>query len=87
MFYLEGLSEILKILKPAYCLKAIEEHKMDQGIIFCRTKLDCDNIEKYLLKAGRGKISCVCLHGDRKPHERRANLERFKVRAYDTHVL
>lgn len=25
------------------------------------------------------QFSCVCLHGDRKPHERKQNLERFKV--------
>lgn len=24
------------------------------------------------------KYSCVCLHGDRKPQERKANLEKFK---------
>ena len=26
-----------------------------------------------------GKLSCVCLHGDRKPPERKANLQKFKV--------
>jgi hypothetical protein len=26
----------------------------------------------------RNSYSCVCLHGDRKPPERKANLERFK---------
>lgn len=25
------------------------------------------------------QLSCVCLHGDRKPNERKNNLERFKV--------
>ena len=28
---------------------------MDQGIIFCRTKLDCDNLEKYLSARGGGE--------------------------------
>jgi len=31
---------------------------------------------------GRGKenpFSCVCLHGDRRPQERKENLEKFKV--------
>ena len=28
-----------------------------QAIIFCRTKLDCDNVEQYLLKLGGGEIS------------------------------
>ena len=56
---------------------------MDYGIIFCRTKVDCDNLEQYLNKMGGGKnsnqkYSCTVLHGDRKPHERKANLEMFK---------
>ncbi|KAJ8955849.1 hypothetical protein NQ318_005394 [Aromia moschata] len=51
---------------------------MDKAIIFCRTKLDCDNLEKYMKQLDRNKYSCVCLHGDRKPNERRANLEAFK---------
>ena len=50
---------------------------MDQGMIFCRTKLDCDNMESYLKSNGRD-ITCVCLHGDRKPAERKANLDLFK---------
>ena len=29
--------------------------------------------------AGRREFSCVCLHGDRKPQERKGNLEKFKV--------
>ena len=67
-----------------YCLKAIRQHKMDQAIIFCRTKLDCDNMETYFKQQGGGpdkpghQFSCVCLHSDRKPPERRSNLEKFK---------
>ena len=77
---------------------------MDQAIIFCRTKLDCDNIENYLQSLGGGQdtlrilsvysrytiitvgpksvvneYSCVCLHGDRRPQERKDNLQKFKV--------
>lgn len=48
------------------------------AIIFCRTKLDCDNLERYLRQIDSTKYSCVCLHGDRKPHERKQNLEMFK---------
>lgn len=50
---------------------------MDRAIIFCRTKIDCDNLERYL-KSVSSDFSCVCLHGDRKPQERKSNLERFK---------
>ncbi|KAI1708674.1 DEAD/DEAH box helicase domain-containing protein [Ditylenchus destructor] len=71
----ETLSEAVKILKASYVLKAIEEHKMKQCIIFCRTKLDCDNLENFLTAKG---YSCLCLHGDRNATERSKNLERFK---------
>ncbi|XP_047999497.1 ATP-dependent RNA helicase Ddx1 [Leguminivora glycinivorella] len=73
----ETLSEAVKILKGEYCVRAIREHKMDRAIIFCRTKLDCDNMERFLKSFG-SEFSCVCLHGDRKPQERKANLESFK---------
>jgi len=66
------------MLKGEYCLKAIRAHQMDYGLIFCRTKLDCDNMEAYL--TSNGNVSCVCLHGDRKPQERRDNLQLFKER-------
>ncbi|XP_046814576.1 ATP-dependent RNA helicase Ddx1 isoform X1 [Vespa crabro] len=74
----EVLSEAVKILKGEYCIRAIREHKMDRALLFCRTKLDCDNLERYLKQVGGSELSCVCLHGDRKPQERKANLEKFK---------
>lgn len=80
----EMLSEAVKLLKGEYVITAINEHKMDKGIIFCRTKVDCDNMENHFNSLGGGPrnrnnpYSCVCLHGDRKPHERKENLEKFK---------
>ncbi|XP_044735811.1 ATP-dependent RNA helicase Ddx1 isoform X2 [Chrysoperla carnea] len=74
----ETLSEAVKMLKGEYCVRAIEKHRMEKAIIFCRTKVDCDNLERYLKQIGGNKYSCVCLHGDRKPNERKANLEKFK---------
>lgn len=50
----ETYSEAVKILKGEYTIKAIEEHRMDRALIFCRTKLDCDNLEKYLQLRGQG---------------------------------
>ena len=50
-------SEAIKILKAEYLLRAIIEHKMDQAIIFCRTKLDCDNMERYLIAKGGGTFN------------------------------
>lgn len=90
------------MLKAQCLVKAINALKMDQAIIFCRTKLDCDNIEAYLVALGGGQrskfkiklcivcvyagskamvneYSCVCLHGDRRPQERKDNLVAFKV--------
>ncbi|GLV36238.1 Dead-box-1 [Carabus blaptoides fortunei] len=74
----ETLSEAVKMLKGEYCIRAINEHKMDRAIVFCRTKLDCDNLERYMKQANAREYSCVCLHGDRKPNERKENLEKFK---------
>lgn len=74
----ETLSEAVKLLKGEYCIRAIDEHKMDRAIIFCRTKLDCDNLERYMKSIDNRKYTCVCLHGDRKPNERKENLEKFK---------
>ncbi len=51
--YLETLSEAVKMLKGEYCIRAINEHKMDKALVFCRTKLDCDNLEKYFNQIGR----------------------------------
>ncbi|XP_028392095.1 ATP-dependent RNA helicase DDX1-like [Dendronephthya gigantea] len=80
----EMFSEASKMLKAEYLVKAIRQHRMDQAIVFCRTKLDCDNIENYLINLGGGnramvnEYSCVCLHSDRSVHERRENLRMFK---------
>ncbi|KAL3860213.1 hypothetical protein ACJMK2_010369 [Sinanodonta woodiana] len=74
----KNYSEAVKILKGEYVIQAITEHNMEKSLIFCRTKLDCDNLEKYLQQRGGGKLSCVCLHGDRKPQERKGNLQKFK---------
>ncbi|KAG0720084.1 ATP-dependent RNA helicase Ddx1 [Chionoecetes opilio] len=80
----ETLSEAVKMLKGELCVKAIDTHNMDKALIFCRTKVDCDNLERYFNQIGGGAhnrgnpYACVCLHGDRKPAERKANLQTFK---------
>ncbi|EGD75338.1 eIF4a [Salpingoeca rosetta] len=77
----ETTSEAIKILKFMYTLKAIDAHNMEQVIVFCRTRLDCDNLEKYLQAQDSPgpahKYPTRCLHGSRGP-ERRQNLEAFK---------
>lgn len=52
---IESLSEAAKLLKAEYLVRAISAHKMEQAILFCRTKLDCDNIENYLQSLGGGQ--------------------------------
>ncbi|XP_059471757.1 ATP-dependent RNA helicase Ddx1 [Neocloeon triangulifer] len=81
-------SERVKTLKGLYCVNAIESLKMNRAIIFCRTKLDCDNLENYLNLRGKKApsdnlskappFSCVCLHSDRNAEERNSNLQAFK---------
>lgn len=121
VLFAEMRSEAVKLLKAEYVLRAIREHKMQRALIFCRTKLDCDNLERYFVSLGGGQmppppiifswvlyqhkcmylwvtcqqtnkkalagpnakpnaeLSCVCLHADRRPDERKTNLDRFKV--------
>ncbi|CAG2163414.1 unnamed protein product [Oppiella nova] len=80
----ETLSEAVKLLKSHYVVKAIDALNIDQAIIFCRTKLDCDSLENLFNAIGGGprnpnhKYSCVCLHSDRRPNERTDNLNKFK---------
>ena len=74
------LSEATKVLKAKYFLAAVEKLEMykEQCIVFCRTKLDCDNLERFLNKLDSIKYSCTCLHGDRRANERKDNLQKFK---------
>lgn len=64
---------------------------MENGIIFCRTNLDCDNIYNFLNSVGDGKAykgsaattkenkySCVILKGKMSNDERKNNLDAFK---------
>lgn len=76
--FLESLSEGVKLLKGEYVLAAIRKFKMDKCLIFCRTKIDCDNLEEYMLRNGEREFSCVCLHSDKRPDERNRNLQIFK---------
>ena len=48
----ESLSEGVKRLKGEFVVAAIDTHSIDKAIVFCRTKLDCDNLERYLQQKG-----------------------------------
>jgi len=64
---------------------------MSQCLIFCRTNVDCNNLEQFLISYGGGQkfrpdaetgkenpYSCCVLAGMRSNNERRASLEGFK---------
>mmetsp|Transcript_21214 Transcript_21214/g.55176 ORF Transcript_21214/g.55176 Transcript_21214/m.55176 type:complete len:735 (-) Transcript_21214:161-2365(-) len=87
----ESRSEGIKRLKQTRLLQLIENLELEQAIIFCRTNVDCDNLEKFLQEAGGGRgfkgkaekgkenpYSCVVLAGFRRADERKRNLQHFK---------
>lgn len=84
-------SEGTKHLKAHTVVKLIEAYKMPQGIVFCRTRLDCDNLAAYLTARGgkkpsgsftdKGKenlYSNVALHSGFSPKQRDERLTMFK---------
>jgi ATP-dependent RNA helicase DDX1 len=82
----ESISEAIKMLKPSLLVKIINAYKMDQAMIFCRTKVDCDNLEQYLTDvptARKGPMidaeySCATIHSDKSGPERAASIKKFK---------
>ena len=38
-------SQGVKLLKPAMMVALVDALKMDQCLVFCRTNVDCDNLE------------------------------------------
>lgn len=87
----EQASQDIKEIKLQILLGIIDKFEMSQCIIFCRTNVDCDNLETFLCNHGKGskfiekkesgkehKYSCCVLGGMRTIQERRRNLEAFK---------
>ena len=87
------ISEAIKLLKPRMLKQVIDAFEMDQCLVFCRTRLDCNNIHHYLTKLGGGrafrggpdagagiqnKYSCAELHSGIPQAERNENLKHFK---------
>lgn len=81
----------IKINKLQKLIHLINVFNMENGIIFCRTNLDCDNVYKFLNNLGDGKCytgtvetmkenrySCVLLKGKMPIHERESNLNAFR---------
>jgi ATP-dependent RNA helicase DDX1 len=88
---MEIQSLLIKVIKQQLLLKIIDKFEMSQCMIFCRTNLDCDNLETFLCLVGDGRkftekmetgkehrYSCCVLGGLRSMEERRRNLDAFK---------
>eukprot|EP01133_Synstelium_polycarpum_P019075 gene19075-22840_t len=80
----EQKSQVIKLLKPWLLIETILKFKIDQALIFARTRIDCDNLCKFMTEMGGGstalenQFSSVVLHGDKLNHVRKENLEKFK---------
>jgi len=48
----EEWSEGVKRLKPRMLVSLVDSLAMDQCLVFCRTNVDCDNLEAYLMVSG-----------------------------------
>ena len=89
----EAASAAVKRLKPRLLVRLLDSLRCGQVLVFCRTNLDCDHLERYLLAAGGGgkphgggaepggkenPYSCAVLAGGRTMDQRRRNLQAFK---------
>ena len=87
----EKLSYAVKEWKLQALLRVIDSFNMSQCIIFCRTNIDCNNLETFLCNHGGGqkfrgrvesgkehKYSCCVLAGMRSMQDRRMALDAFK---------
>ena len=85
-------SSAVKQLKPRLLVRLLDSLQVEQVIVFCRTNLDCDHLEHFLLAAGGGTrantggadsgkenpYSCCVLAGGRSMDQRRQSLQAFK---------
>jgi ATP-dependent RNA helicase DDX1 len=87
----ESYSEGVKLLKPVLLKNMIDAMKIDYAMIFCRTNLDCFNLEKFMISMGGGggfrgerekgkenPYSCCVLSGMRSNSDRAEALQAFK---------
>ena len=63
--------------KRELLLKLINESNIDLGIIFVRTKIEADSINRFLLD---NKISAKSIHGDKEQRQRTRIIKEFKER-------
>ena len=88
----DAASAAVKRLKPRLLVRLLDSLRCGQVLVFCRTNLDCDHLERFLVAAGGGgrantggadsgkenPYSCCVLAGGRTMEQRRRNLQAFK---------
>jgi len=86
------MSQKVKEIKQHILIKLIDKYEMSQCLVFCRTNVDCTNLESFLAQHNGGKksfsekketgkegrYSCCVLAGMRSMEERRRNLQALK---------
>eukprot|EP01029_Cantina_marsupialis_P030256 TRINITY_DN81069_c0_g1_i1.p1 TRINITY_DN81069_c0_g1~~TRINITY_DN81069_c0_g1_i1.p1 ORF type:complete len:684 (+),score=181.23 TRINITY_DN81069_c0_g1_i1:161-2212(+) len=80
----EGRSQLIKSIKMQALPRLIEKLKMEQVMVFCRTNVDCDNMEKYLRGQLPGRVLGVTA-GQRSNEDRKRSIAGFKNG--DIHIL
>jgi superfamily II DNA or RNA helicase len=90
------LSRQIKEMKPRLLVQLLRQtlHAAGQALVFCRTNVDCDALERYLTAAGGGRawggrtvdgqagenpLSCCVVAGLRSNSDRQQNLAAFKA--------
>jgi ATP-dependent RNA helicase DDX1 len=84
----EWQSQQIKLLKAKYLIEVINAYKIEQAIIFIRTKVEAEALEKFLNRASLAegganakldkKYSCLQLHSGKGTGARLDNFEAFK---------
>ncbi len=55
-------------------ISLIDKYRPESSIIFCTTKIQCDDVARYLISCG---ISALAIHGDLEQYERNEVMARF----------
>ncbi|KAK2197002.1 bifunctional P-loop containing nucleoside triphosphate hydrolase/Helicase [Babesia duncani] len=84
--HLDVVSKRIKILKPKALIHLLDTLKIENGLLFCRTNLDCENLWEYmnaLNKSTSGgsmlnRYSAAVLASKMDSGKRRKNLQDFK---------
>lgn len=75
-------SQQIKEIKPFLLKAIIDKYDMSQVMVFCRTNVDCSNLERFFTSQSPSsllrKYSCAVLGGMMSMNDRRKNLQLFK---------